>query len=151
VGNLGKQDAAGYLFWYWFGAMVGRFIGSGVLQLVRANVLLAVNASIAAILALVGFSTSGHLAMCSVLAIGLFNSIMFPNIFTLGIADLGHLTRRGSSILIMAIVGGAIVPVLMGKMADTVGVHHSLFIPFLCYLYIVFYGWRGYRQPNRQG
>lgn len=146
VGNLSKSAASICLSCYWLGAMLGRFLGSGLLQVVRANVLLGINAAVAALLAIMGYLTSGYLAMGAVLVIGLFNSIMFPNIFTLGIAGLGHLTRRGSSILIMAIVGGAIVPVLMGKMADMVGVHHSLFIPFLCYLYIVYYGWSGYRQ-----
>jgi len=67
-------------------------------------------------------------------AIGFFNSIMFPNIFTLGISELRHLTSRGSSILVMAIVGGAVVPAIMGRMADLFGIHHSLFIPVLCYL-----------------
>ncbi len=147
VGGLSKNVAAEYLSCYWLGAMFGRFIGSGLLQVIRANTLLAFNATIAATLALIGLFANGYLAMGAVLAIGLFNSIMFPNIFTLGIAGLGHLTRRGSSILIMAIVGGAVVPVLMGKMADMFGVHHSLFIPFLCYLYIVYYGWKGYRTP----
>jgi FHS family L-fucose permease-like MFS transporter len=145
VGNLPKNVAASYLSYYWGGAMVGRFIGSGLLQVVRANRLLAVNAAIASILCGVGYLTNGNLAMWSVLAIGLFNSIMFPNIFTLGIAELGHLTRRGSSILIMAIVGGAFIPVVMGKLADIQGVHHSLFVPLICYLYIIFYGWRGYQ------
>jgi FHS family L-fucose permease-like MFS transporter len=148
VGGLSKSVAASYLSCYWFGAMVGRFMGSGLLQVVRANVLLTINAIIAATLVLIGFLTNGHLAMVSVLAIGLFNSIMFPNIFTLGIAGLGHLTRRGSSILIMAIVGGAIVPVAMGKTADMIGVHHALFIPFLCYVYIIYFGLAGYRQRS---
>ena len=102
------------------------------------------------LLAAMGFLTNGHVAMLSVLAIGLFNSIMFPTIFTLGIADLGHLTGRGSSLLIMAIVGGAIVPVAMGYAADHFGVHHSLFVPALCYLYVVYYGVSGYR-PQRAG
>ncbi len=125
--------------------MVGRFIGSALLQVVPANRLLTVNAAAAAVLATVGLLFYGSVAMWSVLAIGLFNSIMFPNIFTLGISGLGHLTSRGSSLLIMAIVGGAIVPAAMGKAADSFGIHHALFIPALCYLYIVFYGLKGYR------
>jgi FHS family L-fucose permease-like MFS transporter len=98
------------------------------------------------VLALSGFVANGPVAMWAVLAIGLFNSIMFPNIFTLGINGLGHLTSRGSSLLIMAIVGGAIVPALMGKAADLVGIHHALLIPALCYLYIIYYGARGSRS-----
>ncbi|HEY0256818.1 MAG TPA: sugar MFS transporter [Candidatus Methylacidiphilales bacterium] len=146
VAGYTKQTAAGYVSWYWFGAMVGRFIGSALLQKISANRLLALNATIAAILAVVGLLSYGPIAMWSVLAIGLFNSIMFPNIFTLGISDLGHLTSRGSSILIMAIVGGAIVPTMMGRAADLFGIHHSLFIPALCYLYIIYYGLKGYRD-----
>ncbi len=107
--------------------------------------MLACNATIAALLAVVGFTFTGGVAMWAVLAIGLFNSVMFPNIFTLGIRDLGHLTARGSSLLIMAIVGGAIVPLLMGVTADHLGICEALFIPALCYLYIIYYGVHGYR------
>jgi FHS family L-fucose permease-like MFS transporter len=144
VAGYTKQEAAGYVSWYWGGAMVGRFIGSALLQKITADRLLAVNASCAALLALAGFLAHGPTAMWLVLAIGVFNSIMFPNIFTLGINGLGQLTSRGSSILIMAIVGGAVVPTLMGRMADLFGIHHSLFIPSLCYLYIIYYSLAGY-------
>jgi MFS transporter, FHS family, L-fucose permease len=146
VAGYTKQVAAGYVSWYWGGAMVGRFIGSALLQKISANRLLAVNATVATILAVIGLFSYGQMAMWSVLAIGLFNSIMFPNIFTLGISELGHLTSRGSSILITAIVGGAVVPAIMGRMADLFGIHHSLFIPALCYLYIIYYGLSGYRD-----
>jgi FHS family L-fucose permease-like MFS transporter len=83
--------------------------------------------------------------MWSVLAVGLFNSIMFPNIFTLGVAGLGYRTGRASSLLIMAIIGGAIIPEIMGLTADRLGLQHSLFIPALCYGYIIFYGMSGYK------
>jgi FHS family L-fucose permease-like MFS transporter len=78
------------------------------------------------------------------LAVGLFNSIMFPTIFTLGVAELGPLTGRGSGLLVQAIVGGALFPVIMGALADRFGVHHSMALPFLCYLFIIYYGWKGY-------
>lgn len=148
VAGYTKQVAANYVPYYWGGLMVGRFIGSALLQKISANRLLAVNASCATILAVIGLLSSGPVAMWSVLGIGFFNSIMFPNIFTLGISGLGHLTSRGSSLLIMAIVGGAVVPAVMGRMADLFGIHHSLFIPALCYLYIIYYGLKGY-QDNR--
>ena len=140
--------AAGFVSYYWGGAMIGRFIGSGLLQTIPANRLLAINAACAATLAMVGFFSHGPIAMWSVLAIGFFNSIMFPNIFTLGISRLGHLTSRGSSLLIVAIVGGAIIPAIMGRAADLFGIHHSLFIPALCYLYIIYYGVSGYRDKR---
>jgi FHS family L-fucose permease-like MFS transporter len=90
---------------------------------------------------------SGHTAMWSILAVGLFNSIMFPTIFSLGLAELGPLTGSGSGILTMAIVGGAILPVVQGIIADHVGIHHAFLLPVLCYLYILFYGLSG-SKPN---
>jgi FHS family L-fucose permease-like MFS transporter len=149
VAGMVKQDAAFYVSFYWGGAMLGRFLGSGLLQVMAPNRLLVFNALAAALLCMVALVTMGGLAMWGVLIIGFFNSIMFPNIFTLGIDGVGHLTGRASSLLIMAIVGGAIIPLLMGRMADLFGIHHSLFIPALCYLYIVYYGAYGYRTPGR--
>jgi FHS family L-fucose permease-like MFS transporter len=146
IAGLDEKTAGSDLKYYWGAAMIGRFIGSALLQFIRTNVLLAVAACAAVVLLAVGFFTSGSIAMWSVLAIGLFNSVMFPNIFTLGIANLGHLTGRASSLLIMAIVGGAIVPEIMGITADQLGLQHSLFIPALCYLYIIFYGLSGYKS-----
>jgi FHS family L-fucose permease-like MFS transporter len=81
--------------------------------------------------------------MYSIIAIGLFNSIMFPTIFALGIERLGPMTSKASSLLIMAIVGGAIVPYIQGVLADHIGLQHAFFLPLLCYLYIVFYGVSG--------
>ncbi len=149
VAGYTREFAAGFVSYYWGGAMIGRFVGSALLQKIPANRLLAINAACAAGLAVFGLCFSGKLVMVAVLSIGFFNSIMFPNIFTLGISQLGHLTSRGSSLLIMAIVGGAILPAIMGKMADLIGIHHSLFIPALCYLYIIYYGIKGYRPHGK--
>jgi FHS family L-fucose permease-like MFS transporter len=148
VAGLTKQDAAFWVSVYWGCAMFGRFIGSALLQVVRPNQLLMVAAIAAAVLATVALLTNGYVAMGAALLIGLFNSVMFPTIFTLGIAEVGHLTGRASSLLIMAIVGGAVVPLLMGRMADLFGVHHAFFIPAICYLYIVYYGLSGYKTPG---
>jgi FHS family L-fucose permease-like MFS transporter len=145
IAGLSQTEAAKYVSMYWGGAMVGRFIGSALLQFVRSSRLLACNAAIATLLCVTGFLMTGSIAMWAVLAVGLFNSVMFPNIFTLGIRNLGHMTGRGSSLLIMAIVGGAIVPVLMGRMADAVSIHAALFIPAICYVYIIYYGLHGHR------
>jgi FHS family L-fucose permease-like MFS transporter len=93
--------------------------------------------------------SSGHLAMWSILAVGFFNSIMFPSIFSLGVAELGPLTGNGSGILNMAIVGGAIIPLIQGVIADHIGIHHAFFIPVICYLYILFYALSGSR-PNSE-
>lgn len=146
IGNLSLQGAADMLKYYWGGAMVGRFIGSALLQKIRTGTLLGFNAIVAAVLVTVSIMTGGHLAMWSILAVGLFNSIMFPSIFTLGVDGLGPLTGDGSALLIAAIVGGAIIPELQGLLADKIGIHHAFILPVLCYLYIAFYGFKGSKQ-----
>jgi FHS family L-fucose permease-like MFS transporter len=88
---------------------------------------------------------TGHVAMWSIILVGFFNSVMFPSIFTLGIAKLGQLTGDGSGLLIMAIVGGAIIPVMQGALADRLGVQHAFILPALCYIYIFYYALRGSR------
>jgi len=92
-------------------------------------------------------ASSGQMAVYCIVATGLFNSIMFPTIFALGIERLGPLTNKASSLLIMAIVGGAVVPLLQGMLADHIGLHNSFVLPVLCYAYIIFYGLVGSRPP----
>jgi MFS transporter, FHS family, L-fucose permease len=227
IGNLPEKQGAQLVAYYWGGAMIGRFIGSGLLNgiqkrmaglllLIGCLVLLASHLStghgvaataslwarafsytgyvlvlarplitlcvlaflcilIAAfvkggrarmetgkLLGLCAFSTTllvttsmlttGHVAVWSIILVGFFNSIMFPSIFTLGIADLGPLTGDGSGLLIMAIVGGAIIPLLFGALADmpAVGLHHAFILPAICYLYIAFYGLSGSRPREVQ-
>ncbi|MGH8146285.1 MAG: sugar MFS transporter [Rhodanobacteraceae bacterium] len=145
IGNIPETRAAFYVSLYWGGAMVGRFIGSALLTRIDTRKLLAFNASIAALLVIATMLTVGHVAMWSVVAIGLFNSVMFPNIFTLGIEKFGPLTGKVSSLLVMAIVGGAIIPLAQGALADHIGVHHAYVLPLVCYLYIIYYGFRGSR------
>ncbi|HVO78773.1 MAG TPA: sugar MFS transporter [Candidatus Bathyarchaeia archaeon] len=143
IGNLDLETAAKYLMFYWGGAMVGRFIGSYVLQQLPPRAVLATNAFIAAALICTSMATTGHVAMVSILAIGFFNSIMFPTIFTLGIEGLGPLTGEASGMLNTAIVGGAIIPLLQGVIADRIGIHHAFFLPAICYLYIVLFAIKG--------
>ncbi|WCE05082.1 L-fucose:H+ symporter permease [Pseudoxanthomonas sp. JBR18] len=145
IGAMTEKAATGYVSAYWTGAMVGRFIGSALLVRIDAGKLLAVFAALATVLLLITLSTSGMTAVYAVVAIGLFNSIMFPTIFTLGMAKLGPLTNRASSLLIMAIVGGAVLPLLMGFLADHIGLHHAFVLPLVCYLYIAYYGISGSR------
>ncbi len=145
IGHMSEARAAGYVSLYWGGAMVGRFIGSALLTRIDTRRLLAFNAGIAALLVLTTMLTHGSVAVASVVAIGLFNSIQFPNIFTLGIEGMGALTGKVSSLLVMAIVGGAIIPPLQGLLADHIGVHHAYVLPLLCYLYIVYFGLKGSR------
>ena len=94
--------------------------------------------------------TNGQLAMWSILLVGLFNSIMFPTIFSLGVAGLGDHTGKGSGLLCMAIVGGAIITVLQGMFADSIGIHHAFFLPVLCYLYIAYYGYKGHIPSHKK-
>ncbi len=145
IGGLPELAAAKYVTYYWGGAMVGRFIGSAILQKVKTGSVLAFAAIAACSLVCISMLTTGHVAMWSIILVGLFNSVMFPSIFTLGIAELGPLTGDGSGILVMAIVGGAILPVLQGAMADRIGIHHAFILPAICYLYILYYAVRGSR------
>ncbi|MGH8112898.1 MAG: sugar MFS transporter [Rhodanobacteraceae bacterium] len=145
IGNMPEARAAFFVSLYWGGAMVGRFIGSALLTRIPTRRLLAFNASIAALLVIATMLTHGHVAVAAVVAVGLFNSVMFPSIFALGIEDCGPLTGKVSSLLIMALVGGAIVPLAQGALADHIGVHHAYVLPLACYLYIIFYGARGSR------
>jgi FHS family L-fucose permease-like MFS transporter len=145
IGNLPEVIAAKYVTAYWLGAMIGRFIGSAILQKVKTGTVLAFAAIVACLLVCLSMLTTGPVAMWSIILVGLFNSVMFPSIFTLGIAKLGPLTGDGSGILVMAIVGGAILPVLQGALADRIGIHHAFIIPAVCYLYILYYALRGSR------
>jgi FHS family L-fucose permease-like MFS transporter len=141
IGNLTAREASLYVSLYWGGAMIGRFIGSAVLRRVATGVVLGAAAAVACLLVVTSMLTFGHVAMFAILAVGLFNSIMFPSIFTLGIAGLGPLTGRGSSVMVAAIVGGAIIPLLQGKIADSpLGLHHAFLLPVLCYIYISSFG-----------
>jgi FHS family L-fucose permease-like MFS transporter len=143
IGHMSEQDASHYVSLYWGGAMVGRLAGSALLVWINPRKLLAAFAAIAGLLVLTTMLTHGQPAMVSVIAIGLFNSIMFPTIFSLGIERMGPLTGKASSLLIMAIVGGALLPLAQGVLADHLGIQHAFVLPMLCYGYIVFYGLRG--------
>ena len=149
IASLSAKTAAGYVSFYWGGAMVGRFLGAGLLRRFKPGRLLAVFAICSATLVAASMVLGGHTAMWTILAVGFFNSIMFPTIFSLGVAELGPLTGNGSGLLNMAIVGGAILPVIQGVIADHVGLHHAFVLPVMCYLYILFYGLSG-SKPNSE-
>jgi len=149
IGGMSEKVAASFVAFYWGGAMVGRFIGSALLQKMKTGQLLGICAVCAAALVTISMIGTGHFAMWSIILVGFFNSIMFPSIFTLGVAELGPLTGDGSGIMIMAIVGGAIIPLAQGTIADRIGIHHAFFLPVICYLYIVFFALSGSR-PNSE-
>ena len=143
IGIGSESEAAKYVALYWFAAMVGRFIGSAILQKISPRFLLGAVAICAGLLVITSMMSSGSVAMWTIIFVGFFNSVMFPSIFTLGIAELGPLTSKGSGLLVMAIVGGAIIPTLEGTIADHIGIQHAFFIPVLCYVFIAYYGFRG--------
>jgi MFS transporter, FHS family, L-fucose permease len=143
IGNMTVKAAAALVSLYWLGAMIGRFIGSAVLQKLPTRAVLGTVAVIACLLVVTSMLSTGWLAMVTIILVGLFNSVMFPNIFSLGIEGLGPLTGKGSGLLVMAIVGGAIIPVAEGALADRIGIHHAFILPALCYIYIAFYGYKG--------
>jgi FHS family L-fucose permease-like MFS transporter len=144
-GDIPLNRAAIFVSLYWMGAMIGRFIGSGILRRLDAGRLLGLCAIVNALLVSVTLMAHGDLAVVSIVATGLFNSIMFPNIFALAIADLGPRTAEASGLLVMAIVGGAVIPLAQGFLADRIGIHHAYLLPLACYLYLVYYGFRGSR------
>lgn len=148
IGGFSEQQATHYVSLYWTMAMIGRFAGSLLLVRFSPRKLLALFALINVGLLALTMASEGQVALYSIVAIGLFNSIMFPTIFALGIERLGPLTNKASSLLIMAIVGGAVVPFLQGVLADRIGVHHSFVLPLLCYGYIIFYGLVGSRTST---
>ncbi|HEY1950051.1 MAG TPA: L-fucose:H+ symporter permease [Bryobacteraceae bacterium] len=143
IGAMTVKAAGFYLSLYWMCAMIGRFVGSAVLQKLPTGPLLGAVAIAACGLVAASMLSHGWMAVWTIILVGLFNSIMFPSIFTLGIAELGPLTGEGSGILVAAIVGGAIIPELEGLLADSIGIHYAFILPALCYIYIAFYGFRG--------
>ncbi len=143
IGGMTTAAASHYISWYFGGAMVGRFIGAAVMQKLNPGRVLAFNAIMAVLLLAITILSSGKLAMWSLLLVGLCNSIMFPTIFSLAIQGLKQYTSQGSGILCLAIVGGAILPLLQGMLADQIGVQLAFVLPLVCYLYIAFYGLKG--------
>jgi FHS family L-fucose permease-like MFS transporter len=148
LGQISAAVASKLVAFYWGGAMVGRFIGVGVLRKVPTGRVVGICAIITSVLVVTSMLTNGHVAIVSMLLVGLFNSIMFPSIFTLGTAHMGPLTGKASGLLVMAIVGGAVIPVLQGTIADHIGIHHCFILPFFCYLYVIYYGFRGSRPTG---
>lgn len=148
IGNMTEKMAAAYVSFYWGGAMVGRFIGAGVTQKLRAETVLAAAAIVAFLLVGTSMLSYGHLAMWSLILVGLFNSIMWPSIFSLALADLGPQTNQGSGLLVAGVIGGAIIPLIQGSIADHIGIHHAFLLPLLCYVFIGFYGFSGYKVAH---
>ncbi len=151
IGGMSEQQATHYVSAYWGCAMVGRFAGAWLLAQYSPRRLLGGFALANVVLLTVTLAAGGKVAMYGIVATGLFNSIMFPTIFSLAIERLGPLTNKASSLLIMAIVGGAVIPLLQGLLADRIGLHLSFALPAVCYVYIIFYGLVGSRPQAASG
>jgi FHS family L-fucose permease-like MFS transporter len=142
--TLKEVDAGKMVTFYWGGAMVGRFAGSAIQRFIKPGTVLGFNAFAAAVLVIVSMLTNGYIAIIAMLLVGLFNSIMFPTIFSLALNGLGKHTGQASGILCMAIVGGALIPVVQGVIADSfIGLHHAFILPVVCYMFIAYYGLKG--------
>lgn len=149
INEMNPARLAGtFVVFYWGGAMVGRFLGSALQLRFRPSRILSVYAAVNIILLLTTISSSGYSAFWAILAIGLFNSVMFPTIFTLSIEGLGQNTAQGSGVLCTAIVGGAIIPPLYGYIADMSSLQIAFLLPALCYVYICWYGLAGYQADR---
>ena len=148
VMGLAPKVAGDKVAYYWGGAMVGRFLGAYLLSKFNPGRLLAFNALGAVALVLISVSTTGEIAMWSLLAVGLMNSIMFATIFTLAVAGLGRHTQEASGLLNVAIVGGAVVPLLFGLVADASTLRWAFVLPVLCYAYILWYGISGHKTKE---
>jgi FHS family L-fucose permease-like MFS transporter len=142
---LGPRAAARYLVMHAVGFMIGRFAGSALMKSIRASRLLAAFAVGALVCAVIATSTSGAVPIYAVVLIGFFHSIMFPTIFALGIKNLGPFTKRGSSLLVMAIIGAAVVPPIMGKISDLSNIQRAFLVPLLCYAYVLYFAAAGYK------
>ena len=129
-----------FIIFYWGGAMIGRFIGAYLTKIMSPGRVLSIFASLAIILIIISINTVGLLSMWSILAVGLFNSIMFPTIFTLTLRGLGDLKAQASGLLCMAIVGGAIIPFAFGSLIDGFGFKTAFILTIVCYGYILYYG-----------
>ncbi len=148
LGGLAAAAAAGLTAYYWGGALVGRILGSVVLTRVNAGLLLGLFGLLAAACVVISISTTGHVAVWTILLCGFFNSIMFPSIFALGITGLGPLTSKGSGLIMTGVVGGAVIPVILGGLTDH-GFRLAAILPVICYLYIAFYGFVGHKPTKR--
>ncbi len=145
IPGTGAKLAAYCLLFHLIGFTAGRFIGSGLMKSVAAHRLLSLFAGGAFLCVAVVLLGTGVFPVGAVVLLGFFHSIMFPTIFALSIKNLGPLTKRGSSLLVMAIIGGAVFPAIMGRISDAAGIQRAFLVPLLCYLYILYFGMSGYK------
>jgi FHS family L-fucose permease-like MFS transporter len=148
LGGMTAAAAAAFTFFYWGGSLVGRLLGSWMLTKIHAGKLLGIFGLLAVCMVLLSIGSAGQVAVVSLLLCGFFNSIMFPNIFALGITGLGPMTSKGSGLIMTAVVGGAVIPVALGKLVDLFGFRPAAILPVICYLFIAFYGFIGHKPAR---
>jgi len=145
VPGMAAKTAAIYLLCHQMGFMAGRFVGSGMMKRIAPPTLLAVFAAASLGCTAVALLANGIVPVLAVVLIGFFHSIMFPTIFALSIKNLGPLMKRGSSLLVMAIIGGAVFPAMMGRISDATSIQRAFVVPLLCYVYILYFAVAGYK------
>ncbi len=143
-----EKAAALFLVAHQFGFMIGRFFGSAIMKRVSAPKLLSVFGFGALICVAIGISAPGLISVLAIVLVGFFNSIMFPTIFALSLKNLGTLTKRGSSLLVMSIIGGGLIPIAMGKISDLSNIRIAFILPFICYAYVTYFALRGYKTTG---
>jgi FHS family L-fucose permease-like MFS transporter len=147
--GISNVETAGLMLsLYYLSMMAGRFLGSFIMKWIKAEKLLVILGLLGVALLLVAMFTDGQVAIWSLVLCGVANSVMYPNIFALGIAELGPMTSEGSGVITIGNVGGAVIPLLFGWMADQVGIQYAFVIPIIGYLYVAYYGLSGYK-PSR--
>jgi FHS family L-fucose permease-like MFS transporter len=147
--GIGSVEAAGLMvLLYYMGIMVGRFLGSFLMRWIQAQKMLVYLGFLGVALMLVSMFTTGQVAIASLVLCGLANSVMYPTVFALGIAELGPMTSKGSGVITIGNVGGAVIPVLFGWLADRIGIQYAFVLPIICYIYVAYYGFSGYKTES---
>jgi MFS transporter, FHS family, L-fucose permease len=147
--GIGSVEAAGLMvLLYYMGIMVGRFLGSFLMKWIPAQKMLVYLGFLGVALMLISMFTTGQIAIASLVLCGLANSVMYPTVFALGIAELGPMTSKGSGVITIGNVGGAVIPVLFGWLADRIGIQYAFVLPIICYIYVAYYGFSGYKTEN---
>ena len=140
-----EKMAARFLVFHQVGFMIGRFAGSAIMRRVPAPKLLSLFGAGALVCVVAGITTSGLASVLAIVLVGFFNSIMFPTIFALSLKNLGELTKRASSLLVMSIIGGGLIPPIMGRISDATNIQTAFIVPMFCYLYVIYFAVAGYK------
>ena len=146
---MDEKRATDYLVGYGIAFMAGRFFGTFLMKYIQPAKLLSLFAVINILLSLVAIFSKGMITVYSLIGIGFFMSIMFPTIFALGVKGLGHETKMGSSLIIMSIVGGALLPPVLGLISDrTDNIQYGYIVPLICFVIVLYFGLRGHKLNN---